>query len=340
MEKVQGVKIKVFPPGQLTKVADLIYYDGPLLSLFKNQINDSYLSYWCDLKDNLSRWLFFRVSEQQLNSYLAKDLTLRELILSPVDSTLYCVDVDVDDQYRSIFFLTPEDLPNKYIPKPNTYYEFTPIVAQPLEEGAGNGYKLLIDGSWDLEDLSEFPHTYSQAYSFLYSLEKFIKGKGDILEHAYQSHPWKGGYSAVNFYQNLKSYIPQQEYPQIVSIQYSSPGYIELSLYEPVAFLIRNTITAFAASYGELESIYRRTYKRLSDRRLLREAEEKPDLSKEDLEFIRGTTEELAALMRLDQFSRVDDLTHDSLITLKILLWFYRRARILAQYQMSDKAQY
>jgi hypothetical protein len=340
MEKVQGAKLKVFPPGHLTRVADLIYYDGPLLSLYKNPLNDRYLSYWCDLEDGLNRWLFFRVSEKRLNSYLEKEITLRDLILGPVEGTLLCVDVDADDRFTSILLLTPEDLPSVYIPKPNTYYDFTPVVAETSETENGNGYELQIAGSWDLEDLSEFPHTYSQAYSFLYSLEKFIEGKGSILEHAYQSHPWTGGYSAVNFYQNLKSYIPQQEYPQIVSIQYSSPGYIKLSLYEPVAFLIKNTITAFAASYGELEFIYRRTYKYLGDRKLLRDAKEHPELTKEDLAFISGATKDLAALMRLEQFSRLDELTHDPLITLKILLWFYRRAKTLTQYKMREKAEY
>ena len=55
------------------------------------------------------------------------------------------------------------------------------------------------------------PHTYIQVYSFLYSFYTPIEDfddENDRLVITYSAHPWKGGYSAVNFYNNLKYIVP------------------------------------------------------------------------------------------------------------------------------------
>ena len=93
-----------------------------------------------------------------------------------------------------------------------------------------DSYRIEIDGQWTLNDLHEFPYAYTQAYSFLYSLMVEETGEDERLRITFVAHPWRGGFSAVNFFHYLYDRIPAPERPNIVSIQYSSPGWIELSL--------------------------------------------------------------------------------------------------------------
>ena len=82
-------------------------------------------------------------------------------------------------------------------------------------------YTIHIEGRWSLEDLYVLPHTFEQVYFLVYSL---IPGHDestlDRIQHAYEAFPWQGGYSAVNFYNQLKYITPKRQRPQIASIHW------------------------------------------------------------------------------------------------------------------------
>ena len=97
-------------------------------------------------------------------------------------------------------------------------------------------YTIRIDGTWTLEDLHVFPHKFEQVYYFIHSLDMQLdEYDQERVDLAYKSMPWFGGYSAVNFYNQLKYITPKQRRPKIISISYSSPGWIELSILAAVA---------------------------------------------------------------------------------------------------------
>src|SRR5918992_1629180 len=97
---------------------------------------------------------------------------------------------------------------------------------------AEDTYKINIDGVWTLADLYEFPHTYSQVYALTYSLTYSFDPLGDAddekLGITFISYPWRGGYSAVNFYRYLQQNIPREDRLKLISVKYGSPGWIEL----------------------------------------------------------------------------------------------------------------
>ncbi len=69
MEKIEGLKLDKFPI-KLNFLIDLFYFEGALLSLFKNDNDDNYLYYWFDVDENYNRWLIFRLSKSDLKSYI------------------------------------------------------------------------------------------------------------------------------------------------------------------------------------------------------------------------------------------------------------------------------
>jgi len=121
--KFKGIKLDKFPLN-LNFVIDLIYFEGPLLSLFKNESGDSYLYYWCDVDENYNRWMIIRLSKTNQESYILKKLSLNHLILSPVDGFVYILDIGDDLQYDNIYLVLPENLPERYIPETESFYDF------------------------------------------------------------------------------------------------------------------------------------------------------------------------------------------------------------------------
>ena len=133
MRTIKGFDIQ-FDFSKFKRIADLICFEGPLLSHYVSSKGDDYLFYWVDKDDEDNRWLVLRVSLPNLQKYMVKDITLRELIESPNDGYLYCVDVDNDINYHNVKLVQSEDLPEEYLPSKDSYYEFEPIPSEDAVE--------------------------------------------------------------------------------------------------------------------------------------------------------------------------------------------------------------
>lgn len=133
MENIKGYDIQ-FDFNGFKKIADLIYFEGPLLSHYVSSKGDDYLFYWVDQDENDNRWLVQRVSLSNLQKYMAKAISLRELIENPNDGFLYCVDVDSATHYHNVKLVQPSDLSEQYLPAPDSYYEFEPLPTEGAAE--------------------------------------------------------------------------------------------------------------------------------------------------------------------------------------------------------------
>jgi len=126
MQTLTGYQLDTFPL-QLKGIVDLIYFDGPLLTLFENESGDYYLYFWCDTDSDGHRWLVFRVTRLLLRLYVTQQRSLRELILKPVDGFLYVVDLDDNLQSKHLYLVPPNHLPEAYIPGMDSYYDFADL---------------------------------------------------------------------------------------------------------------------------------------------------------------------------------------------------------------------
>lgn len=109
---------------ELTKVSDLIYFDGPFLSHYVHKSGDNYLSYWVDCDGEFQRWLVFRVGITSLQKYVDKKMSLLDVIRQLDDGFVYLVDVDVDGQTTKPKILFLDQLPDDYLPEADSYYDF------------------------------------------------------------------------------------------------------------------------------------------------------------------------------------------------------------------------
>lgn len=208
-----------------------------------------------------------------------------------------------------------------------------------LTEGS---HKIPIEGRWDLEDLYRFPRAYEQVYFLLYALLPHEdEWTQERISYAFQQYPWRGGYSAVNFYNKLKHTLPKKERPQVLSLQYASPGWIELSLIVGVAVAAERIVKAIAAAIRESNSVYSEIHRGMQERKLLRIEVEKNqiELEEQHQQFIERSANRMANLMGLSSIEQMHQKTGSQLKTLKILLSFYRRVRTLSEYQNKGKTK-
>jgi hypothetical protein len=193
-----------------------------------------------------------------------------------------------------------------------------------------------------LEDLYTFPHAYEQVYFVLFSLHsRHNSAAREKISDAYTHFPWQGGYSAVHFYNNLKG-VTGEDSPTIKSISYSSPGWLELTVFLSVAINIEKIVKSLCTSMKTADSTYTAIIKGMQARKLLRlkTRQEILKLKKKELEYITESSRAIQALLGKSPLNEIDKVSDHPYRTLKILLSFYRRIRVLASYQMEGKADF
>lgn len=123
MKTQQGIKLSEFPFKNMTKKADLIAFDGPILCHFQDEYSKDYLSYWVDQDANAHRWLIFRIHERELYYFLMQQVSLRALILSEKNEFVYFA--DIADTYQNVLCVNPHNIEPDYLPEPDYYFTYT-----------------------------------------------------------------------------------------------------------------------------------------------------------------------------------------------------------------------
>lgn len=206
-------------------------------------------------------------------------------------------------------------------------------------------YKIIMDGAWSFEDLYEFPRTYIHIYSFLYSFIKPINNyddEDDRLVITYSSHPWKGGYSAVNFYNNLQHIVSPKHRLKIKSIKYASLGWIELTAIVTISLNIKRIVLCFTEAAEEVNKLYNNIYKGMHDRKMMKIEAKRHSLklTKEQSDFAIESAQKLSNLLGFNNLDEMNKLTKNPLATLKILLSFSRKIKKLAEFENKGKAKF
>ena len=193
---------------------------------------------------------------------------------------------------------------------------------------------------WKLEDLYSFPHTYSQTHAFIYCFDTDIDPRSsERINIAFEGYPWQGGYSYVNIYKVLYQQIPIPHRPQIASIQYASPGWLDILLNPDVALQVAKSVgILLGAGVAAIE-----TYKRIDKARLdiARQRREQDRLFAEinasEAKALNEMSEEISKHLGFGSLKKLQQCTKNPEVTLKVLMAHYRRLRILGDYVESGK---
>jgi len=121
MKDIKGIKINKlgFYP---QKLGDLVYYEGPLLSLFidKDSPDIYYLYKWVDNDETSNRWIVTQVTSLSLRTFFYKQISLKDLILN--NPICYSIDLDNDLNEKVVLICSSTDLPKEYLPAEKSFF--------------------------------------------------------------------------------------------------------------------------------------------------------------------------------------------------------------------------
>lgn len=126
MRDIKGYNIDEFDLDSLSLIADLIYFEGPLLSHYASPQGDNYLFYWVDSDDECNRWMIIKINLQIIQDYISQKITLFSLIRDRADKSVYMVDLDNNLNVCRFLFVNIVELPDEYFPEEESYYCFEP----------------------------------------------------------------------------------------------------------------------------------------------------------------------------------------------------------------------
>ena len=203
--------------------------------------------------------------------------------------------------------------------------------------------QLELDGRWSLEELSDTAKDYIQLYGFAYSLLPDLpSARRDEIDYIYGKFPWRGGYSTVNFFNQLFHKIPPPLRPEVLRIQYASPGFIELTELLLVAGTVAAIVKAVCSSINAAHDTYRKIQKASVDYDLSKIdlANKELELTQRQIAFCENSSKSLVKVFELteEQEQLIDQKVRGNpVMKLKMLLSVFRRVDPLAKKQSEGK---
>lgn len=203
--------------------------------------------------------------------------------------------------------------------------------------------QLGLDGRWGLEELSEATKDYVQLYGFAYSLVPDLPtARREEIDYIYGKFPWRGGYSTVNFFNQLFHKIPPKLRPEVRRIQYASPGFIELTELLEVAVTVAAIVATVCKSLKSVHDLYRSIQKASVEHQLskINLAKEDLDLKQRQITFCETAAKSLAKAFGLTEAQEKlieEKVQGNPAMKLKILLSVFRRVEPLAKKQAEGK---
>lgn len=324
-------------------VEDILYFEGPILSLLKASTSQDYFYYWLGFRRSANQWLAVDVSRSEIEEYKEKETSLLQIIEGK--EVVHIVSTDKERKVTSAIKVNVADLPESYLPPPTSFFDpelcTTPQKKMLEEPGA---YCINVDGAWFLEDLVEIPRVYNQLYTFIYTLRHLYKRsvRGNASD-IFKRYPWRGGYSAVNFYSQLNQVIPSLHEPKVHAIQYASPGRIELELTVDTSKGVKRCINAAAKNAEFLRELSRDVKSHLRDEGLSKRKGniEQLRIPKKSRSFLTKKSKEIANALALGPYIEdIRQMAGNELLTVRIMLSFYRRIKKFSDYQSQRKISF
>ncbi len=253
MEKLVGEKVKNSAFKGQQWIADLIYHEGPYLSLFRGDRRSDLMVLWVDCDNQRDRWVSFDVGGSDLSNYLSGSLSLKELIDQQAEFIFF--HTANGERKNSLLKVYRENFPDAYQPSEGSYWDSSLATEDTLsliKEKVGR-YDLGLDGeSWYVDDLSSSLKIYRQLYAFHYALSnlarKAIRG---AVATALSGLAWRGGFSTVNWYKSLHDITPIMHRLRIKELRYASPGHIALEVIPSVS----KDVASAVGKLGDLQTL-------------------------------------------------------------------------------------
>ena len=320
---------------QMTVKNVLFECDGPLVLEAKDEKLRTYVCLNTVEVDKGSKYLVTYVKNDYLYDFLNQDVDLRFLITKGARG-VYRWAILYGEPGEAFDAKPYKEAVNELLPAAGF---FLPVPKSTLPSNR-EIRSIVIDGKWGIGDLKQFPGLIQDVYAFAYSLKSDKPAIRSRLKSLYEKYPWRGGFSTINFFNDIYGAIPRKEEARISSIKYASEGELRVEVNKDIAQYLGVIINEMISS-DEIHDSYREVHKNLKEKKWLGRSARDFQLSPGQEKYLKGVIVDFAKKLGLSD--RVDHITFlakdDPLATIKILLSFYRKMARLDLYIRTGKAR-
>lgn len=122
MKSILGIDVDIFPISGLSKIGDLVYYDGPITSVFSSKHNEAYIYDWVDSNDEVNRWLVYQINISALKMFIEGKLSHLNFIYSAQNS-VFIVDIDNECNIKKCKISNLNAIPSDYLPEKEVFFD-------------------------------------------------------------------------------------------------------------------------------------------------------------------------------------------------------------------------
>lgn len=216
-------------PRNVKFVRDLEAFEGPILSEYRAEEGGvSYLEKWCTQSDDgrTHRFLLVRSDQRSIAQYLAKRITMRQLLVDTSDGVGFVLDRErnagrIDVVRASLMVL--DELPPDYLPEPDTYHDES---LRPKTERTLQSFLLGEDWSGELISAIERAYLDAAAFNHFAAFDVQVQKIPDrILQFNYRR-----GFPVGTAFKVLRAQLPPQHRGRSVGIAAGSPGVLSIEV--------------------------------------------------------------------------------------------------------------
>lgn len=333
-------------------MTDLVYVDGPILSLFRDS-KDNWMYLWCDTdNDKTERWMLFPISRVNLIEYLQERKPLLEVLQDAKHH--WILDYTQNEsgkeeeklkEFAKSYSRTLREVADlvvleNYMPSEDSYFspELAPNIST-AEQINPTRYDVPIDGNWFIKDLDNFSNVYSQVYAFFYCTKPQFMTDIGLRVRRFLEAPWKGGFSRVNLFEALQRMVPAIHDLKIHKMEYASPGDITIEALESVGDSVKQAILRYVQNKNDIEGYVKTLNSILSAKELKRSdlsniRDERLPLTEEDRDYIKEKIGQVAEALAIQaEFVDLSTRSPNIVVSAKVLLAVVARISRLAEFE-------
>lgn len=235
-------------PRPLTFVRDLEAFEGPILSEFRAERGGLYLEKWCARHEETARTLVVRTEQRAVAEYLARRISMLDLLTVPSDGVGFVVD-RIGDSMQAVYRVILSTLPEKYLPRPTAYHDES---LRPEWDKTPQSF--LLDADWDADLLAKIERLYGDVFAFNLFTEP---GSDHALPGHIFNYDYNRGFPIVQAFNSMRAAVPRELRAKSVGVSASSPGVLTINAENSTAARILAAIYALKRSEKAYDNVHR-----------------------------------------------------------------------------------
>lgn len=213
-----GIDFKAFP--HVRRVRHLEEFEGPILTELRGEGGTVYVEKWCSFHEGAVRSVIVRSDQRSIAEYLAKRMTMMELLTRPNDDIGFLLD-RVGKQARLVQLVQVSNLPASYLPKASAVHDES---LRPEWETTPQTF--LVDTNWNPKLLYELERDYLTTFAFNYFLDPTINR---TVPYPALTYVLDGGFSYASLFRSFRHSVPKNDNARAVAAIAASPGVLVIS---------------------------------------------------------------------------------------------------------------